>query len=83
MVLTRISPEMQQDRIEQFAVAYEKALVARTHLWIAMVAYHLADPSNASRLDIDQLIGPPNVGCFVCEMPYTGKAGGICSGEPR
>lgn len=57
----------------------------RTHLWIATVAYTVADPTSPTiNLDHENLGSPPVLGCWVCEEPYqAGMERTACTGEPR
>lgn len=39
--------------------------------------------SGAGLLDLDTMMGPPMIGCFVCEEPYSAAARrSRCAGEP-
>lgn len=73
---------------------YDDAVANKRHLWQVFVV-HLAsdsmldardgvDSDGPGYLDVDTLMGPPAIACFVCEQPYAPELRrAACPGEPR
>jgi len=69
-----------KDRLER-AEAY--ALKSQTHLWVVLVAYQATDAildaqegiqgEGLPLLDLDNMLGQPSIGCYVCEQPYDSR----------
>jgi hypothetical protein len=63
-----------------------RALRLGEHLWTATAAWLVADPGKADQLLLDRenLLVAPQIGCFVCEEPYSPRlAHRRCSGKGR
>jgi hypothetical protein len=81
--------EVPEHRLDQaysrFVALCDAARWARTHLWIASLGYLVAVPlTNSSILDVDNLVIPPQIGCFICEQPYErGAETTACPGDPE
>lgn len=62
----------------------EAAKASGQHLWVATVAYRIADPTNKyGVLDHESLFTPPTLGCFICERQYEpGMERTRCPGDP-
>lgn len=61
------------------------AKARKRHLWVAAVAYFVHPPIEENTiLDADNIVGPPGVGCYICERDYEpGHENARCPGEPR
>jgi hypothetical protein len=82
--MQEVTPDVQRTALARFLVSYAAATKLRQHLWVATMAY-LVDPTqDQTRLDTASMIGPPGVGCYICEMTYRPELlNGHCKGEPR
>lgn len=63
---------------------------AGAHLWIILVTYGLTGEEAAVATEgIDQLLDPSHllavtdIGCYICEQPYSEVVGKPCAGEPN
>lgn len=73
--------EVSADRIqridEEFARRVRVAVQSGDHLWIATLAYFVADSSldtlaeTPVMFDVENLAMRPAIGCYVCEQPYS------------
>jgi hypothetical protein len=54
------------------------------HLWIAAVGYRVVPPLGPNTLlDIDNMVVPPQIGCYRCEQEYTPwRLTQPCTGDP-
>ena len=44
----------------------------REQLWVAFVGYTVTPPLvDGTILDVDNMTGPPQAGCFICETPWS------------
>lgn len=87
------TPHRQRVGFDRHLALYEQALANRTHMWHVLVQ-HTASPrfldavdgnqlDGPGLLDVDTLLGPPMVGCFVCEQSYSPQLRRTrCPGEP-
>lgn len=68
--------KVEPGRAEFFDAASAEKLrlaeLAGTHLWMAMVFYHV-QPWDGLMLDHENLASQPMVGCFRCGEPYTDR----------
>jgi hypothetical protein len=79
-----LSGRRQRSAADRFGQLIDGALMRREHLWIATLGYLVTMPLRpGALLDPDNVIGPPVIGCFVCEQDYTeGMVGTPCPGDP-
>lgn len=71
-------------RRKRFEEEVRLARRKRDHLWIAAFAYRVAMPLPAETVmfDLENLITGPEIGCFICEQPYTDRlANRPCPGD--
>lgn len=72
---------------------YAEALATHSHLWQVFVQHLASDTMLDARdgvaadgpgyLDVDTLLGPPMIVCYVCEQPYSPELRRArCPGEP-
>ena len=67
-----ITGQRQAYSARRFAKRHTDALDTGSHLWVATVGYFLPEkPSSALLFDQDNIIGPPILGCFICEQRYS------------
>jgi hypothetical protein len=61
-----------------------RALKLGEHLWIATAAWKVVDPTNPQLiLDKENLLMPPVIGCYICELSYsTREFHRRCGGKP-
>lgn len=86
------TPHRQEIGRDRLTAEAEYAEKAHTHLWIVIVTHKASDQvldqhdgvsADLPILDVDTLLGPPYVGCFVCETPYEPRLRHRkCAGEP-
>lgn len=91
--IQEVSPDRQVRARDTFRTAYDNAVATRTHLWIVTMAHNASDVfldhvdgsgADIPIFDMDTMIGPPAIGCYVCEHSYTPALRGTrCPGEPR
>jgi hypothetical protein len=71
------------DRLEEVVL---RALRLREHLWIATAAWLVPEPGRPDQilLDRENLLVAPNVGCYVCEEPWSRRMETRrCSGKSK
>jgi hypothetical protein len=63
-----------------------RSLRLREHLWIATAAWLVPDPGRPGQrlLDRENLLVAPNIGCYVCEEPWSAREEKRrCSGKSK
>jgi hypothetical protein len=75
------------DALRRAAMTFERELAEATrrrdHYWLALVGFRVTPPlTDGAVLDHENIRVPPNVGCFICEEPWTPDAPRRCPGEP-
>lgn len=86
-----ISQQIDANRLkDQLKEKYDFAIKSHTHLWQAIAMYSISDNAlknlnkEALHLDVENMMGLPMIGCFVCEQPFNSKMiYGRCPGEPK
>lgn len=71
-------------RRKRFAEEVRRARAERDHLWIAAFGYRVAVPlpDETVMFDLENLVTGPDIGCFICEQPYTDRlASRPCPGD--
>lgn len=64
------TPDHQVSAAERFDARLELARKGGDHLWVA-IAYYTIDPTaQPFHLDLENLAGPPMIGCFRCEVAF-------------
>jgi len=84
-----VSPLAQIAAQHRFDRLLSLAERAGEHVWVATVGYLMNPPGpdgalpEGTRLDTSGLIGPPVLGCYRCEQPWTPQlTRRRCTGDP-
>lgn len=79
-----VSPDRQLRQAVYFAGVLEGAARTGEHVWIAVVGYVIHPPlEEGSSLDMDNMTGPPAIGCYVCEEQWEPRlTHRRCKGDP-
>lgn len=61
----------------------EAAVAAGEHYWSVIIIFRCVDPTAQVILDQENLRSGAEVGCFICEEPFTpALLGTVCTGVP-
>lgn len=78
-----VTPERQLAGATRFDAALALGLEHRQHVRVAATAYLITDPTVELHLDAENLTGPPGLGCYICEEPFSERlAERRCKGTP-
>lgn len=88
------TPHRQEAGRNRHDAAYDYAVKSHTHMWLVIVQHHASEKlldsidnpetEGLPLLDVDTMLGPPALVCYVCETPYDRQARRRkCPGEPK
>lgn len=88
-----ISGDRQRVGLSRHEELYRYAVASKTHMWVAVISHAASDDllramtgddeASLPILDVDTMLGPPAIGCYVCEQTYEPQLRlRRCPGEP-
>jgi hypothetical protein len=78
-----IDPETQISGAKRMERELEEAKRNHEHFWVAIVSFKVTPPLlDGAVLDHENMLGPPAIGCYICEAVFTKLMARKCPGEP-